>query len=49
MFYFTELVTVVEGFKYVGTMQICVSRMLQESTIFFVVCLSHAVLFVRGR
>ncbi|KAH7343410.1 calcium activated cation channel [Rhizoctonia solani] len=30
-----KLITVVEGFKYVGTMQICVSRMLQESTIFF--------------
>lgn len=36
--YLIELITVVEGFKYVGTMQICVSRMLQESTIFFVVC-----------
>jgi len=32
-----ELVTVVDGFKTIGTMQICVSRMFQESTIFFLV------------
>ena len=31
------VITVVDGFKYIGTMQICVARMLQESTIFFVV------------
>ncbi|KAJ7686075.1 calcium activated cation channel [Mycena rosella] len=30
-----ELVTVFDGYKYVGTMQICVARMLQESGIFF--------------
>ncbi|KAF8339013.1 uncharacterized protein EI90DRAFT_3144233 [Cantharellus anzutake] len=29
-----KLITVLDGFKYVGTMQICVSRMLQESGIF---------------
>jgi len=29
-----KLITVVDGFKYVGTLQICVSRMLQESSIF---------------
>ena len=33
-----EVITVVDGFKYVGTLQICVSRMLQESTIFVAVC-----------
>jgi hypothetical protein len=31
------IITVVDGFKYIGTMQICVARMMQESTIFFVV------------
>ncbi|KAF8213829.1 hypothetical protein K438DRAFT_1955928 [Mycena galopus ATCC 62051] len=30
-----KLVTVFDGYKYVGTMQICVARMLQESGIFF--------------
>ena len=30
----TEVITVLDGFKFIGTMQICVSRMLQESTIF---------------
>ncbi|KAF8580590.1 hypothetical protein K439DRAFT_1648162 [Ramaria rubella] len=29
------LITVFDGVKYIGTMQICVGRMLQESTIFF--------------
>ncbi|KAF8507846.1 calcium activated cation channel [Hysterangium stoloniferum] len=31
----TELITVFDGVKYIGTMQICVGSMLQESTIFF--------------
>ncbi|KAG9037681.1 hypothetical protein FRB95_004527 [Tulasnella sp. JGI-2019a] len=31
-----KLITVVDGFKYIGTMQICVARMLKESGIFFV-------------
>ncbi|KAI6135046.1 hypothetical protein EV401DRAFT_1845590 [Pisolithus croceorrhizus] len=30
-----ELVTIFDGYKYMGTMQICVARMLQESGIFF--------------
>ncbi|KAF8499987.1 calcium activated cation channel [Gautieria morchelliformis] len=30
-----RLITVFDGAKYIGTMQICVGRMLQESTIFF--------------
>ena len=34
---FTELVPIFDGYKYVGTMQICVARMLQESGIFFAV------------
>ncbi|GAB1519738.1 Calcium channel yvc1 [Rhizoctonia solani] len=43
-----KLVTVVEGFKYVGTMQICVSRMLQESTIFFVLLSILGIGFAQG-
>lgn len=34
----TELITVLDGFKYIGTLQICVSRMMQESAIFYGVC-----------
>ena len=34
----TELITVLDGFKYIGTWQICVSRMMQESAIFYGVC-----------
>ncbi|KZV77107.1 calcium activated cation channel [Peniophora sp. CONT] len=30
-----KLVTVFDGYKYIGTMQICVARMLRESGIFF--------------
>ncbi|OJA19294.1 hypothetical protein AZE42_00451 [Rhizopogon vesiculosus] len=30
-----ELITIFDGYQYVGTMQICVARMLQESGIFF--------------
>jgi hypothetical protein len=37
MMILTELLTVVDGYKWVGTMQICVARMLQESGIFFAV------------
>ncbi|KAG8799730.1 hypothetical protein FRC20_004856 [Serendipita sp. 405] len=35
-FIWMRVVTVVDGLKYIGTMQICVARMLQESTIFFI-------------
>ncbi|ESK95069.1 calcium activated cation channel [Moniliophthora roreri MCA 2997] len=34
-FIWMKLVTVFDGYKYVGMMQICVARMLQESGIFF--------------
>jgi hypothetical protein len=34
-FIWMKLVTVFDGYKYIGTMQICVARMLQESGIFF--------------
>jgi hypothetical protein len=40
-----ELVTVFDGYKLVGTMQICVSRMLQESGIFFAVSSTILVRF----
>ncbi|KAF8605353.1 calcium activated cation channel [Ceratobasidium sp. AG-I] len=43
-----KLITVVEGYKYVGTMQICVSRMLQESTIFFVLLSILGIGFAQG-
>ncbi|KAJ3741523.1 calcium activated cation channel [Lentinula detonsa] len=34
-FIWMRLITVFDGYKYVGMMQICVARMLQESSIFF--------------
>ncbi|KIO12590.1 hypothetical protein M404DRAFT_684182 [Pisolithus tinctorius Marx 270] len=34
-FIWMKLVTIFDGFKYIGTMQLCVARMLQESGIFF--------------
>ncbi|KAJ3971636.1 calcium activated cation channel [Lentinula raphanica] len=34
-FIWMKLITVFDGYKYVGMMQICVARMLQESGIFF--------------
>jgi len=43
-----RLITVVDGFKYIGTMQICVSRMLQESTIFFILLSVIGVGFLQG-
>ncbi|KZT60703.1 calcium activated cation channel [Calocera cornea HHB12733] len=43
-----ELLTVVDGFKYIGTMQICVSRMLKESGIFFALLAIIAVGFIQA-
>ncbi|KAG7447443.1 uncharacterized protein BT62DRAFT_930453 [Guyanagaster necrorhizus] len=34
-FIWMKLLTVFDGYKYIGTMQICIARMLQESSIFF--------------
>ncbi|EJD01312.1 calcium activated cation channel [Fomitiporia mediterranea MF3/22] len=45
-FIWMKLITIVDGFKWVGTMQICVARMLQESGIFFAVIL--AIGFAQG-
>ncbi|KAH7100530.1 calcium activated cation channel [Auriculariales sp. MPI-PUGE-AT-0066] len=34
-FIWMKLITVFEGYKYIGTMTICIARMLQESVVFF--------------
>ncbi|PBL02691.1 hypothetical protein ARMGADRAFT_1006022 [Armillaria gallica] len=34
-FIWMKLLTIFDGYKYIGTMQICIARMLQESGIFF--------------
>ncbi|KAF8272129.1 calcium activated cation channel [Lactarius quietus] len=44
----TELLTVFDGFKYIGTMQICVARMLRESGIFFALLSILAIGFLQG-
>ncbi|KAH9049645.1 calcium activated cation channel [Lactarius hengduanensis] len=44
----TELMTVFDGFKYIGTTQICVARMLRESGIFFALLSILAVGFLQG-
>ncbi|KAJ6628925.1 hypothetical protein B0H10DRAFT_2160819 [Mycena sp. CBHHK59/15] len=43
-----EIVTVFDGYKYIGTMQICVARMLQESGIFFGLLSVLALGFAQG-
>ncbi|EJU06559.1 calcium activated cation channel [Dacryopinax primogenitus] len=43
-----KLLTIVESFKYIGTMEICVSRMLQESSIFFALLALLAVGFIQA-
>jgi hypothetical protein len=45
-FSYLGIITVVDGFKYIGTMQICVARMMQESTIFFVVSVLSKLCFM---
>ncbi|KAA1466592.1 hypothetical protein DENSPDRAFT_811729 [Dentipellis sp. KUC8613] len=42
------LVTIFDGYKYIGTMQICVARMLQESGIFFALLSVLSVGFLQG-
>jgi len=44
----TKLVTVFDGYKYVGTMQICVTRMLRESGIFFSLLSILGIGFLQG-
>ncbi|KAH9482548.1 Calcium channel YVC1 [Psilocybe cubensis] len=43
-----KLVTIFDGYKYIGTMQICVARMLKESGIFFALLSVLAVGFAQG-
>ncbi|CCA68110.1 related to YVC1-vacuolar cation channel [Serendipita indica DSM 11827] len=43
-----RVITVLDGFKYIGTMQICVARMMQESTIFFVLLSILLIGFYQG-
>jgi len=42
------LITIFDGFKYMGTLQICVARMLQESGIFFALLSFLAIGFAQG-
>jgi len=43
-----KLVTVFDGYKYVGTMQICVARMFRESGIFFALLSILGIGFLQG-
>ncbi|KAF8076642.1 calcium activated cation channel [Lyophyllum atratum] len=43
-----KLITVFDGYKYIGTMQICVARMLKESGIFFALLSVLAIGFAQG-
>lgn len=43
-----KLVTVFDGYKYIGTMQICVARMLKESGIFFALLSVLGLGFAQG-
>ncbi|KAF4601937.1 hypothetical protein EYR40_005138 [Pleurotus pulmonarius] len=43
-----EIITVFDGYKYIGTMQICVARMLRESGIFFALLSVLGIGFAQG-
>ncbi|KAF4620040.1 hypothetical protein D9613_005266 [Agrocybe pediades] len=43
-----KLITVFDGYKYIGTMQICVARMLKESGIFFALLSVLGIGFAQG-
>ncbi|KAI0303946.1 hypothetical protein BC826DRAFT_201757 [Russula brevipes] len=47
-FIWMKLITVFDGYKYIGTMQICVSRMLRESGIFFALLSILGIGFLQG-
>ncbi|KAF9443331.1 calcium activated cation channel [Macrolepiota fuliginosa MF-IS2] len=47
-FIWMKLLTVFDGYKYIGTMQICVARMLKESGIFFALLSVLAIGFAQG-
>ncbi|EKM59313.1 uncharacterized protein PHACADRAFT_249722 [Phanerochaete carnosa HHB-10118-sp] len=46
--FFPGLIPIFDGYRYVGTMQICVARMLQESGIFFGLLALLSIGFVQG-
>ncbi|KAI0321937.1 calcium activated cation channel [Amylostereum chailletii] len=48
LIFFKELITIFDGYKYMGTMQICVARMLKESGIFFALLSVLGVGFLQG-
>ncbi|KAF4575132.1 hypothetical protein EYR36_006488 [Pleurotus pulmonarius] len=43
-----KIITVFDGYKYIGTMQICVARMLRESGIFFALLSVLGIGFAQG-
>ncbi|GLB34039.1 putative calcium activated cation channel [Lyophyllum shimeji] len=43
-----KLITIFDGYKYMGTMQLCVARMLKESGIFFALLSVLAIGFFQG-
>ncbi|KAF9029771.1 Ca2+-permeable cation channel activity protein [Panaeolus papilionaceus] len=47
-FIWMKIITVFDGYKYIGTMQICVARMLKESGIFFALLSVLAIGFAQG-
>ncbi|KAG2156276.1 hypothetical protein DEU56DRAFT_766342 [Suillus clintonianus] len=47
-FIWIKLITIFDGYQYVGTMQICVARMLQESGIFFALLSVLGAGFLQG-
>ncbi|KIM68913.1 hypothetical protein SCLCIDRAFT_1209129 [Scleroderma citrinum Foug A] len=47
-FIWMKLVTVFDGYKYIGTMQLCISRMLRESGIFFALLSVLGAGFLQG-
>ncbi|KIY69733.1 hypothetical protein CYLTODRAFT_420417 [Cylindrobasidium torrendii FP15055 ss-10] len=47
-FIWMKLLTIFDGYKYIGTMQICIARMLQESGIFFALLFLMAIGFAQA-
>ncbi|KAL4076182.1 hypothetical protein J3A83DRAFT_4357282 [Scleroderma citrinum] len=47
-FIWMKLVTIFDGYKYIGTMQLCISRMLRESGIFFALLSVLGAGFLQG-
>ncbi|KAF9006592.1 hypothetical protein BDQ17DRAFT_1352015 [Cyathus striatus] len=47
-FIWMKLITIFDGYKYIGTMQICIARMMKESGIFFALLSVLAIGFGQG-